>query len=93
MYIFDQRFPKSSLDSRARLHLQRFRGDLFEKIPFLENEEVVGEGAPELRPEGVQGSWRCNLQRRQMAPRESLTSLILDWMKANAVIVGDTQKS
>lgn len=41
IYIFDQRFPKSSLDSLRPFH----NVDLFENIfePFFENADLVGE--------------------------------------------------
>ena len=49
-YIFDHLFPKSSLDSLRHLH--RLRADLFEKIVFLEKEEVVGDDTPAVANSG-----------------------------------------
>ena len=88
-YIFDQRFPKSSLDSLRHLH--RLRADLFEKMVFLEKEEVVGDDAPAVSDSGDFSS-REGLHRRQSDPRERLIfhdfPLIFDWRKANGDPVG-----
>ena len=72
MYIFDQRFPKSSRDSLRHFHsVDRFENN---RELFFENDDRVGEGVSEPDPDELESSRvETALQHRRSESMDRLT--------------------